>query len=341
VRLAVTTEHLPEHQDAAGSGRGRRFFGRLARVVAVLVALVLAGTLWESAAEAADRRAYPPPGQLVDMGGYSLHINCVGSGAPTVVIEAGLGDWSASWSSWVQPEVAKRTRVCTYDRAGFGWSDAGPPSRTAQHFAQELHALLQRASVPGPYVLVGHSLGGLTVRLFARDYRADVAGVVLIDSMHPDQATGPRPDPSAEPSATDGDLSLTVLAARIGLVRLLAGPLDLKGGLSPAVADAYAAHLVTPRTFQAQDRESAGLAISLSQAAGVTSLGDLPLIVVSRGLDPDPKWQRMQMDLLSLSSDIRQRIADESGHNVQIDQPEVATAAIVEMVDQLRPRPQP
>ena len=309
---------------------------RIARVLAVLVAFVLIGTLWESSAEAADRRAYPAPGQLVDMGGYSLHLHCVGSGSPTVVIEAGLGDWSATWSSWVQPEVAMTTRVCTYDRAGLGWSDASPMSRTAEHFAQELHALLQRANVPGPYVLVGHSLGGLTVRLFAREYRGDVAGVVLIDSMHPDQATGPRPDPSAEPPSTDGGLSITQVAARIGLVRLLTGALDIRGGLSPAVADAYAAFLVTPRTFQAQEREGAGVPISLSQAAEVTSLGDLPLTVVSRGLDPDAKWQRMQADLLRLSSDSRQIIADESGHNVQLDQPEVASRAIVEMVDRLR-----
>lgn len=322
----------------AVSGRSRRFLSRLARVVAVVVALALAGTLWESAAEAADQRAYPPPGELVDMGGYSLHINCVGTGSPTVVVEAGLGDWSTSWSSRVQPEVAKTTRVCAYDRAGLGWSDPAPTSRTVRHFADELHTLLQRAGVPGPYVLAGHSLGGLTVRLFAHDYRAEVAGVVLIDSMHPDQATGPRPDPAAEPPSTDGGLSVTVLAARIGLVRLLTGPLDLKGGLSPAVADAYAAVLVTPRTFQAQERESAGVPISLAQAADVTSLDDLPLIVVSRGLDPDPKWQRMQADLVRLSSDSRQVIADQSGHNVQIDQPDVASDAIVDMVDRLRRR---
>ena len=337
----MTSEDMPGQVNTARSGRGRHFLVRLAWVVAVLIALILAGTLWESAAEAADQRAYPPPGQLVDMGGYSLHLHCVGSGSPTVVIEAGLGDWSASWSSRVQPEVAKTTRVCTYDRAGLGWSDAGPLSRTAEHFAQELHALLQRARVPGPYVLVGHSLGGLTVRLFARDHRADVGGVVLIDSMHPDQATGPRPDPSAEPAAIDGSFSITVLAARIGLVRLLTGPLDLKGGLSPAVADAYAALLVTPRTFETQQREGAGVAISLSQAADVTSLGDLPLIVVSRGRDQDPTWQRMQSDLLRLSSESRQLIADQSGHNVQLDQPDVAGSAIVEMVDRLRRQSQP
>ena len=97
-------------------------------------------------------RAYPPPGQLVDVGGYRLHINCIGSGSPTVVIDAGQGDWFASWSSWVQPEVAKTTRVCTYDRAGMGYSEVGTLPRTAEQFAQELHTLLQGAAVPGPYV---------------------------------------------------------------------------------------------------------------------------------------------------------------------------------------------
>src|SRR5207244_11346141 len=100
-------------------------------------------------------------------GGFRLHINCIGTGSPTVVIEAGWGDSSAAWSSWVQPSAASTTRVCTYDRAGMGYSDPGPLPRTAERFAAELHALLSSASEPGPYVLVGHSMGGLTVRVFA------------------------------------------------------------------------------------------------------------------------------------------------------------------------------
>ena len=132
--------------------------------------------------EAADARAYPPPGQMVDVGGYRLHINCTGAGSPTVVIDAGLGDWSSMWG-FVQPGVAKTTRVCTYDRAGAGWSDQGPLPRDARQFAKELHTLLQNANIPGPYVMVGHSMGGLPVRVFTHEYAAEVAGVVLIDSM--------------------------------------------------------------------------------------------------------------------------------------------------------------
>src|SRR3712207_9386654 len=98
-------------------------------------------------------------GQMVDVGGYHLHINCVGTGSPTVVIDAGLGDWSASWSSGVQPEAARSTRVCAYDRAGMGWSERGPLPRTAERFAEELHTLLRNANISGPYVLVGHSAG--------------------------------------------------------------------------------------------------------------------------------------------------------------------------------------
>src|SRR5512138_1453308 len=125
--------------------RGRRVLRaigrRLAALVGLIVVLGLVGAIYESAAEAADVRAYPPPGQLVDVGGYRMHINCTGTGSPTVVIDAGWGDWSASWNSSVQPEVAKTTRVCTYDRAGMGYSEAGSLPRTAAQFTKELHTL--------------------------------------------------------------------------------------------------------------------------------------------------------------------------------------------------------
>src|SRR5215813_12477614 len=131
----------------------------LARILAVVVGLALLGAAYESTSEAADARAYSPPGQLVDVGGYRLHINCTGTGSPTVVIESGWGDWSASWSN-VQSQAATNTRVCTYDRAGYGFSEPGPLPRTADRFTEELHRLLHNAGLPGPYVLAGHSLGG-------------------------------------------------------------------------------------------------------------------------------------------------------------------------------------
>jgi pimeloyl-ACP methyl ester carboxylesterase len=197
--------------------RARGWMLWLGGIVGGLLLLLLAGAIYESLSEAADARAYPPPGQTVDVGGHRLHINCTGTGSPTVVIDAGLGDWSTSWG-FVQPEVAKVTRVCTYDRAGMGWSEPGPLPRVASQFAKELHALLHNANIPGPYILVGHSLGGLPVRMFTHDYPSEVAGVVLIDSMHPGQSTY---------ATQTRALSLLSVLARFGIVRLLADPLGM------------------------------------------------------------------------------------------------------------------
>ena len=129
--------------------------------LAVLLFLLLAGAIYRSLAEAADARANPPPGRMVDVGGFRLHIFCRGSGSPTVVIESGWGESSASWG-WVHLEVARTTRVYTYDRAGKGWSEASPYPRTTRQFAKELHTLLAKANETGPYVLAAHSLGGYT-----------------------------------------------------------------------------------------------------------------------------------------------------------------------------------
>ena len=143
-----TDGHRRGHVGWRRAGRGLLVW--TGRILAVLVGLALLGAGYESISEAADARAYPPPGQMVDVGGYRLHINCMGTGSPTVVIESGLGDWSASWSSWMQPQAAGTTRVCTHDRAGMGYSESGPLPRTAARFADELHTLLRRAEIPGP-----------------------------------------------------------------------------------------------------------------------------------------------------------------------------------------------
>lgn len=315
----------------------RRVLRGIGRALAVLVALILAlgvlGAVYETAAEAADARAYPPPGQMIDLGGYRLHLNCAGAGSPTVLIDAGWGDWSASWASWVQPEVAKTTRICTYDRAGMGWSEAGPLPRTARQFANELHSALHSAGELGPYVLVGHSMGGLTARVFAHDYAADVAGVVLIESMNPRQAR-----PSVAPAAgthASGSAILT-LPARVGLLRVLAGPLGLTTGLSPEFQPAYTAFSVTPRSFQATLDEGAGMTESLRQAEAIKTLGTMPLIVLSRGIGADPEWQAMQAELLQLSAHSQQIFAEKSRHSIQLEQPEAAVDAIEAMLAQLR-----
>jgi len=307
--------------------RGRRFLLGLGRIVAGLVILSLIGAVFESVSEASDRRAYPPPGQMVDVGGYRLHIYCTGTGSPTVVIDAGLGDWSTSWG-YVQPEVAKVTRVCTYDRAGMGWSEPGPLPRVASQFAKELHALLHNANIPGPYILVGHSLGGLPVRVFTHDYPSEVAGVVLIDSMHPGQST----------YATQTHmLSVLSVLARFGIVRLLARPLGMVAQ-DPHNEDALFSRSVHPQSLQTFADEIQGIPDSLAQAGAVESFGDMPLIVLSRGLDQNSDWQAGQAELLQLSTNSQQLFAERSGHNIELDQPDAGAGAIVKMVQIIRER---
>jgi pimeloyl-ACP methyl ester carboxylesterase len=312
-----------------------RGIGRsLAALVGLIVVLGLVGAVYESAAEAADMRAYPPPGQLVDVGGYRLHINCTGTGSPTVVIESGWGDMSAAWG-WVQPEVAKITRVCTYDRAGMGWSEASPEPRVARQYAKELHTLLTNAHETGPYVLVGHSMGGYTVLVYAHDYSADVSGLVFVDSQDLPASDGTAPVPAPKPSEN----SVTSLLARIGLMRLLAAPLGAVENLPEGVKQASTAYSVAPRGIQAFTNEGMGMSEGRAQARAVTTLGALPLIVLSRGKDQDAKHTAAQTSLLQLSTDRQQLFAEQSGHPIMIEQPEAAVAAIVKMVELVRRQP--
>ena len=152
-----------------------------------LVALAGIAVIYQAFGTEIYRRIYPPPGELVDVGGHSLHISCVGEGSPTVFLESGSGATSVDWAN-IQPEVANTTRVCAYDRAGSGWSEPGPGPGDPQQIAGELHTLLGNAGIDGPYVLVGHSFGGLYVRMYAELYPNEVEGMVLVDSSHPEQS---------------------------------------------------------------------------------------------------------------------------------------------------------
>jgi len=195
---------------------------------------------------------------MVDVGGYRLHLNCSGSGSPTVVIDTGWGDSSAGWG-WVQPEVAKTTRICTYDRAGMGWSEASPQPRTAREFAKELHTLLANANEPGLFVLVGHSLAGYTMRVYAHDYPEEVAGLVLIDPQNLSTSGVATPQPAPKPGKT----SLPALIARAGLVRLLSGV-----NQRPAAAGSASlqSSLGDPRWIQTALDESRGMTEGGAQA---------------------------------------------------------------------------
>jgi pimeloyl-ACP methyl ester carboxylesterase len=312
-------------------GKSRGCLIWLGRIVVLIIGLALVGYFVEPVAEAADAKAYPPPGQLVDVGGYSLHINCTGEGSPTVVIESGWGDMSASWG-WVQPEVAKTTRVCTYDRAGMGWSESSPQPRTAREYAKELHTLLINANEPGPYVLVGHSMGGFTVIVYAHDYPDEVFGLVLVDTQDLPNSNGTTYRPAPKPGGTP----FPALLARIGLVRLLGRPLGAVENLPDGDKQAYTAFAVAPRSVQTFIDELKGMSEGGAQASAVTSLGSLPLIVLSRGKDQDAKHTAAQTALLQFSSNSQQFFADQSGHTIHIDQPEVAISVILKMVELVR-----
>jgi pimeloyl-ACP methyl ester carboxylesterase len=315
----------------ASKGQRWRFLKWLRRLLILIIILVPVGAIYEWLSERADARANPPPGQMVDVGGYRLHLYCVGKGSPTVVIEAGWGDSSSSWG-WVQPEIAKTTRVCAYDRAGMGWSEISSQPRTARHFAMELHALLAKAKESGPIVLVGHSLGGHTVRVYAHDYRAEVSGLVLVDA----QALPKSDIAASKPAPKPGGFSVLVLMARIGVVRLLAGPLGSIQNLPARDKQAYAASAATPRSVQTFLDEARGMSEGGAQAKAVTSLGALPLIVLSRGKDQDADWAASQASFLKLSTNSQQLFAEQSGHSIMIEQPGAAVASIVKMVELVR-----
>ena len=197
-------------------------------LVVVLLALALAGAIYQAIATELAERAYPPPGQMVDVGGYSLHINCVGQGSPTVVLDGGSGGFSAQWVR-VQREVSGTTRVCAYDRAGMGWSEMGPDPRDARQITSELHTLLSKGGIEGPYVLVGHSFGGMYMQTYANLYPDEVAGVALVDSSTDPDQFSQRPEardsyePQKQRSAVGSQLvRLGVsLPARLGIIRLL------------------------------------------------------------------------------------------------------------------------
>ena len=314
--------------------QGQRLLTMAGRKFGLLLGFMVIGYIYESIAEAADAKAYPPPGQLVDVGGFRLHINCTGTGSPTVVIEAGLGDWSTGWG-FVQPEVAKTTRVCTYDRAGWAWSEAGPLPRDAVQFAKELHILLKNANIPRPYIMVGHSLGGLTVRVFVHDYSSEVAGVVLIDSMTPQQFSQSPTNVQPQLDTQSRPFNLLVALSRVGFVRLFAKPMGILPD-APPNADAYYALGVTPQNIQALIDDSKGMPAAGAQASAVKSFGDLPLIVLTARLNDIPGWPDWQTELLQMSSNSQQLFAENSGHNIEFDEPDAAVEAILQMVHQVR-----
>lgn len=253
-------------------------------LLTTLLALASIGAVYQTIAEAADRRAFPPPGRLVDVGGHRLHIQCIGAGGPTVVLDHMGGGNSAQWGL-ILPQLAATTRVCTYDRAGFGWSDPVPPGpRDAQTNADDLHTLLVNAGEQSPFLLVGHSYGGRVAKLFAASYPAEVAGLVLVD---PGTIFGhPTVPPEIDAQWREEDqlfIRNGSLLARLGAFRLLylLSDVDDTGDLAKADHAAFTARALAAQQWDAIRAEAAGMEQSSAQELALLSLEALPILVLS------------------------------------------------------------
>lgn len=297
----------------------------------VLGALAVAsvGGGYETVRESLDARAYPLPGQLVDVGGHRLHLHCTGSGSPTVVLEPGFGAASSDLA-WIAPAVARDSRVCVYDRAGRGWSDAASGPQDGNQIALDLHTLLDRAHVPGPYVLAGHSFGGLYVLSFAAHFPDEVAGLVLLDSTAP--KAGPSLPTNTDSSSVLGRVSALLPAvAHLGAGRLLA--LSSYDSLPPRSRDEARANASTARSLGSSIEEFIEGSPSMQQAAAVTNLDGKPLIVLTADTGHDAEWQSAQDHLATLSSNSQHRVADATSHESLVGNEADSAAASKAILD--------
>jgi pimeloyl-ACP methyl ester carboxylesterase len=314
-------------------------------LLAVFVTVFLAST---ALARTRLKRRYAPAGQMVDVGGYRLHMHMEGEGRPKVVLDSGAGGFSLAWEL-VRPAIAKATRVVAYDRAGLGWSDPSPRPRTADVMAEELHALLTNGNVPGPYILVGHSLGGPVARQFAARHPGEIAGLVMVDSAHEHQAKRFPKRLIKMFEGMKGMVGIMKLVGRSGIFALIPKlvPSDDLSKLPPQTAEKIRAVLASSRSH-VETTIAETLSVIAGETQPVSTLWDLPLTVISHGeldsnaippsLGPGVReayertWQELQVEITGLSTRGRRIVAERSGHNIVFDQPEIVIQSILEMV---------
>jgi pimeloyl-ACP methyl ester carboxylesterase len=314
---------------------GYPFLDLLIELAALILVLAFVGTIYQIIATRLSERKYPPPGRLVDVGSYRLHIHCSGpadAGGPTVVMDAGIGECSLGWRL-VQPEVAKFARVCTYDRAGLGWSDPAPTDRTSQQIVNDLHSLLANAGITPPYVMVGHSFGGLNVRLYASQFPEEVAGLVLVDACHEDYPIRGFCSPY---------IRLGSLTAPFGIPRLFAGVVVSGNPIfagDSKYSSSYRAIATSTKYLNTVQREWSAVDESWGQArCSKKSLGDRPLVVLLATSDYElfPLIKKLETELANRSTKGKLIMVEQSGHHIQHDQPETVIDAVREVVEAVR-----
>jgi pimeloyl-ACP methyl ester carboxylesterase len=314
-----------------------RWIGRTLLVVLILfLALIIYLWVRESILRNRYRAQYPPPGRMVNVGTHDIHLNCVGSGSPTVVFESDLDQYgSLSWLP-VQESIGVIARACSYDRAGILWSDPGPRPRDGETIASELHTVLDAAGEEGPYILVGHAFGGAYIRIFAGKYPDDVSGMVLLESSHPEMLTR-FAEYGVVPEIPDRNIRPLIL-----FLSHLGSPGRYKGNvynLPPDIYDPVQAFL--PESSMTWFDETVESPNTLAQAGHYNYLGDWPLIVLATsgpspslgdlGLELDDLSIELQRELLLLSEKSEFR-SYEIGHYPQLQSPEVVIQAIQDVL---------
>lgn len=331
-------------------------------VVVITGLVILAGWLYQQAGTLRDRKRCPAPGELVDLNGHNLHWLSRGEGSPTVVFESGLMSTVLSWTD-IQSEIAKATRAVCYDRAGLGWSDPGPAPRDADQIVKELHQLLDQAQVSPPFILVGHSFGGLTTRLFAARYPKEVAGLVLIDPVVPGEWNPPNGHNQKRIRTGAKILRRATVLARFGLIRFvsfllragikpIAEPLvrlmskgapkgdgtsssPLFWNLPPSERAMAAVFWVQPKFTETIADQLENFPKSAAQVDAAEDLKFVPVTIISAANTPAER-KKEHIRTTQLSECGTHLTATRSGHWIMTDEPEIVLQAIHKMIERAR-----
>ena len=302
----------------------------LAGVVGIVIISLIAGRVYQEVAESRDLERYPPPGEMIDVDGRLMHINCIGEGSPTLILELGVGSASFSWYD-IHKRLSGITRTCAYDRAGLGYSESTDQPKRATDVASRLHKLLRNAGIDDELVLVGWSAGGVYVREFYRCYPKRVVGMLLVNSSHEQQA---RRLPLGSGGGADPALNIAKHLAPYGLVRL-SGLLDQRVASSRASDEAKAYLRVTYHLSHSLDtvsQESDAFNFDINADQPPSTLGDLPLIVLAAGETGQEAHTQLQRELAALSTNGKLIVAGDSDHNMHVDQPQLIIDAVKELV---------
>lgn len=318
------------------AGRWRRWVVRTFSIIGIgLAVAAVLGAVHHHLATRATASRHPCPGVLYDVGGHRLHLQIQGTNGPTVVIDAGMLGGSYNYKKLAE-ELAGIVRVCTYDRAGYGWSEPGPLPRTSQQIVKELHTLLDRAGIKPPYILLGHSFGGLNMRLFASNHPGEVAGLILVDALNTDLRAESRPM-----GRSNLLFDFLNFSAPVGTTRLFAGLFEREPSNDPVALEQHREFLSRTVSSRTVYEEWTGMSNWVSVRAAFRHLGEIPVTVISRRIAESStgdkqaaqqrEWAESQRALLKISDRSRLIIANTDNHCIQYHDPKTIVQAVREM----------